>query len=169
MVNADQFNALYPVGTPVVAYPGFRPEDDPAAERIETTTRKQGAAVLRSHRRRLGGGPRRLHRPHPHRRDRSRWRLVTALLAHVHDSASGEHMPERVSDTYLTGAVVLGNDSVSADYMTGIDGRTFGLVLIGRRLAVHVSDASPETLDQVAAAFAELAEWKRSGGLRVAS
>jgi hypothetical protein len=25
-VNAEQFNALYPVGTPVTAYPGVRPE-----------------------------------------------------------------------------------------------------------------------------------------------
>ncbi|RXS78872.1 hypothetical protein EST92_19765 [Streptomyces sp. TM32] len=74
-------------------------------------------------------------------------------------------MPE----TFLTGAVVLGNDSVNTDYMTGIDGRTFGIVHIGRRVAVHVTDASPETLDEVSAAFAELAEWKRRGGLRVAS
>lgn len=40
-MNADQFNARYPVGTPVFAYPDFRPEDDPTAERIETTTRSK--------------------------------------------------------------------------------------------------------------------------------
>ncbi|GAA0637641.1 hypothetical protein GCM10009535_12600 [Streptomyces thermocarboxydovorans] len=28
-MNAEQFNARYPVGTPVFAYPGCRPEDDP--------------------------------------------------------------------------------------------------------------------------------------------
>ena len=33
------FNAAHPVGTPVVAYPGCRPELDPAARRIETRTR----------------------------------------------------------------------------------------------------------------------------------
>jgi hypothetical protein len=41
-VTADEFNALYPVGTPVVAYPTCRPEFDAAmaAEaRLETVTR----------------------------------------------------------------------------------------------------------------------------------
>ena len=41
-MNADDFNRLYPVGTPVVAYPGVRP-DDPVApslcRRVETRTR----------------------------------------------------------------------------------------------------------------------------------
>lgn len=47
-MNAEQFNALYPVGTPVVAYPDCRPEDDPTDERIETTTRSQ-ATLLGGH------------------------------------------------------------------------------------------------------------------------
>jgi hypothetical protein len=38
-VNAEQFNALYPVGTPVFAYPGFRPEDASDARRLVTRTR----------------------------------------------------------------------------------------------------------------------------------
>ncbi|MFC8983896.1 hypothetical protein [Streptomyces sp. NPDC057115] len=38
-MNADQFNALYPVGTLVFAYPGFRPEDDQNARRLVTRTR----------------------------------------------------------------------------------------------------------------------------------
>ena len=38
-MTADEFNALYPVGTPVVVYPGFRPVDDPEARRIESRTR----------------------------------------------------------------------------------------------------------------------------------
>ncbi|MGW2920322.1 hypothetical protein ACWDBF_21025 [Streptomyces angustmyceticus] len=42
------FNEQYPVGTPVRAYPGFRPEDDQTAERIETTTRSR-ATVLGGH------------------------------------------------------------------------------------------------------------------------
>jgi hypothetical protein len=42
-LTADQFNAAHPVGTPVIAYPGVRPED-PAARllatgRLETRTR----------------------------------------------------------------------------------------------------------------------------------
>jgi hypothetical protein len=38
-VNAETFNSRYPVGTPVFAYPGFRPEDDPTAPRLVTRTR----------------------------------------------------------------------------------------------------------------------------------
>jgi len=40
-MNADQWNALYPVGTPVVAYPLTRPEDGVKDffERLETVTR----------------------------------------------------------------------------------------------------------------------------------
>ncbi|MFJ2778082.1 hypothetical protein [Kitasatospora sp. NPDC087315] len=30
-MNAEQWNALHPIGTPVVAYPGVRPEDPLAA------------------------------------------------------------------------------------------------------------------------------------------
>lgn len=40
-MTAEEFNARYPVGTPVVAYPFVRPEHrayDPA-ERLETVTR----------------------------------------------------------------------------------------------------------------------------------
>jgi hypothetical protein len=47
-VNADEFNARYPIGTPVLAYPGFRPEDDPHAERLITRTRS-AASVLGGH------------------------------------------------------------------------------------------------------------------------
>lgn len=47
-LTAEQFNALHPIGTPVVAYPGLRPEDDPNAPRIETTTRSR-AQVLGGH------------------------------------------------------------------------------------------------------------------------
>ncbi|GAB2718499.1 hypothetical protein [Streptomyces bullii] len=38
-MNADEFNARYPVGTPVLAYPGFRPEDASDARRLVTRTR----------------------------------------------------------------------------------------------------------------------------------
>ena len=38
-MNAEQWNQLYPVGTLVFAYPGFRPEDDAAARRLVTRTR----------------------------------------------------------------------------------------------------------------------------------
>jgi hypothetical protein len=47
-VNADQFNARYPIGTPVLAYPGCRPEDDPNDERLVTRTRSE-AQVLGGH------------------------------------------------------------------------------------------------------------------------
>ncbi|MEU4967840.1 hypothetical protein [Streptomyces smyrnaeus] len=47
-MNADEFNARYPVGTRVVAYPGARPEDVANATRIDTTTRSQ-ATVLGGH------------------------------------------------------------------------------------------------------------------------
>jgi hypothetical protein len=43
-----EFNRLYPIGTPAVAYPGCRPEDDPHDERIETVTRTE-AWVLGGH------------------------------------------------------------------------------------------------------------------------
>lgn len=45
VVEADAWNRAHPVGTPVVAYPGARPEDIPSARRIETTTRSR-ASVL---------------------------------------------------------------------------------------------------------------------------
>lgn len=39
-MNAEQFNARHKVGTPVVAYPGVRPENYPTvAERLDTRTR----------------------------------------------------------------------------------------------------------------------------------
>ncbi|MFD9284889.1 hypothetical protein ACFWD7_48075 [Streptomyces mirabilis] len=40
-MNADEFNSRYPVGTPVVAYPGARPEDVPSARRLVTRTRSE--------------------------------------------------------------------------------------------------------------------------------
>lgn len=40
-MTPERFNALHPVGTPVVVYPGCRPEDDRNAERIETVTRTE--------------------------------------------------------------------------------------------------------------------------------
>ncbi|MFD9930180.1 hypothetical protein ACFWZK_29085 [[Kitasatospora] papulosa] len=45
---ADRWNALYPVGTPVTAYPGCRPEDDPKCTQIVTRTRS-AASVLGGH------------------------------------------------------------------------------------------------------------------------
>ena len=39
-MNAAEFNARYPVGTPVIAYPGVRPEDGPG-ERLITRTRSE--------------------------------------------------------------------------------------------------------------------------------
>lgn len=47
-MNAEQFNALYPVGSPVIAYPGARPEDIPSATRLVTRTRST-AQVLGGH------------------------------------------------------------------------------------------------------------------------
>lgn len=44
-MNADQFNARYPVGTPVVAYPGCRPEDSLDAERLITRTRSKAETL----------------------------------------------------------------------------------------------------------------------------
>ncbi|WP_435285171.1 hypothetical protein [Streptomyces bacillaris] len=45
---ADKWNSLHPVGTPVTAYPGFRPEDDPKCTRLVTRTRST-ASVLGGH------------------------------------------------------------------------------------------------------------------------
>ncbi|MEU0102434.1 hypothetical protein [Streptomyces sp. NPDC006267] len=47
-VVAARWNSLYPVGTPVTAYPGCRPEDDPKDERLVTRTRS-AASVLGGH------------------------------------------------------------------------------------------------------------------------
>lgn len=47
-MNAEQWNERYPVGTPVVAYPGCRPEDDPNDERLITRTRSR-AEILGGH------------------------------------------------------------------------------------------------------------------------
>lgn len=44
-MNAETFNALYEVGIPVFAYPGFRPEDDPSAHRLVTRTRTKAQSV----------------------------------------------------------------------------------------------------------------------------
>jgi hypothetical protein len=38
-VNAETFNSLHPVGTPVLAYPDCRPVDDPGCEVLITRTR----------------------------------------------------------------------------------------------------------------------------------
>lgn len=37
----EEWNRLHPVGTPVVAYPGARPDDIPSAPRIITSTRSK--------------------------------------------------------------------------------------------------------------------------------
>lgn len=42
------FNARHPIGTPVIAYPGARPEDIPSATRLITRTRSH-AQVLGGH------------------------------------------------------------------------------------------------------------------------
>jgi hypothetical protein len=47
-VNAETFNSLHPVGTPVFAYPGARPEDFPSDRRLVTRTRSK-AEVLGGH------------------------------------------------------------------------------------------------------------------------
>ena len=47
-MNAQQWNERYPIGTPVVAYPGARPADDPNDERLVTRTRSR-AEVLGGH------------------------------------------------------------------------------------------------------------------------
>ncbi|MEU1663651.1 hypothetical protein ABZ547_08545 [Streptomyces sparsogenes] len=47
-MNAEHFNARYPVGTPVMAYPGARPENDRNATRLVTRTRSR-ATVLGGH------------------------------------------------------------------------------------------------------------------------
>ncbi|MER7151213.1 hypothetical protein [Streptomyces lydicus] len=43
--SAASFNELHPIGTPVSAYPGARPELDPSARRLDTRTRS-AASVL---------------------------------------------------------------------------------------------------------------------------
>lgn len=40
-MNAETFNSRFPVGTPVFAYPGARPEDIPSARRLVTRTRTE--------------------------------------------------------------------------------------------------------------------------------
>jgi hypothetical protein len=44
-LTAEQWNERYPIGTPVIAYPGFRPEHPAAktlgARRLETRTRSR--------------------------------------------------------------------------------------------------------------------------------
>ncbi|WP_372344634.1 hypothetical protein [Streptomyces sp. KL116D] len=42
---AAEFNRIFPVGTPVIAYPGARPEDIPTTPRLITKTRSK--AVVR--------------------------------------------------------------------------------------------------------------------------
>lgn len=46
--DAERWNTRYPIGTPVTAYPGTRPTDDPNAERLITRTRSE-AKVLEGH------------------------------------------------------------------------------------------------------------------------
>lgn len=46
--ETERWNAQYPVGTPVTAYPGCRPEDDPKCTRLVTRTRS-AASVLGGH------------------------------------------------------------------------------------------------------------------------
>ncbi|NUP18338.1 MAG: hypothetical protein HOZ81_20095 [Streptomyces sp.] len=44
-MNAAQFNTRHPIGTPVFAYTGFRPEDDANARRLVTRTRTEAQSV----------------------------------------------------------------------------------------------------------------------------
>lgn len=44
-MKAEEFNARYPVGTPVMAYPGARPEDHRDATRLVTRTRSQATGL----------------------------------------------------------------------------------------------------------------------------
>lgn len=46
--EVDRWNSQYPVGTPVFAYPGCRPEDDPKCTQLTTRTRS-AASVLGGH------------------------------------------------------------------------------------------------------------------------
>ncbi|WP_432077751.1 hypothetical protein [Streptomyces sp. YPW6] len=46
--DADRWNAQYPVGTAVFAYPGCRPEDDPKGTQLTTRTRSE-SSVLGGH------------------------------------------------------------------------------------------------------------------------
>ena len=47
-MSAAEFNSLYPIGTPVIAYPACRPEDCPNDTRLVTRTRSL-AQVLGGH------------------------------------------------------------------------------------------------------------------------
>ncbi|MBD3004898.1 hypothetical protein [Streptomyces sp. 5-10] len=40
-MDAEQWNANHPVGTPVMAYPGARPEGHPSERRLQTCTRSR--------------------------------------------------------------------------------------------------------------------------------
>jgi len=44
-LTAADWNARYPVGTPVAAYPGCRPEGDPNGERLVTRTRSRASTL----------------------------------------------------------------------------------------------------------------------------
>ncbi|MEV6833533.1 hypothetical protein AB0N17_03215 [Streptomyces sp. NPDC051133] len=44
-MNAEQWNERFPVGTPVLAYPGARPEHDPSAEPLITRTRSHAQLI----------------------------------------------------------------------------------------------------------------------------
>ncbi|MGW2920323.1 hypothetical protein ACWDBF_21030 [Streptomyces angustmyceticus] len=74
-----------------------------------------------------------------------------------------------MSDTYLTGTLVLGNDDIEVDIHPGGPDGDFAVIRIGNRLTVHVANASPETLERLAQVATEAAAWKRRASLRVAS
>lgn len=44
-LTAADWNSRYPVGTPVIAYPGCRPVDDSNAERLVTRTRSKASTL----------------------------------------------------------------------------------------------------------------------------
>jgi len=44
-LTAAQWNERYPIGTPVMAYPGCRSEDDPNDERLVTRTRSRASTL----------------------------------------------------------------------------------------------------------------------------
>lgn len=44
-MNAAEFNAAYPIGTPVLAYPGVRPEDGADDDTLITRTRTKAQVV----------------------------------------------------------------------------------------------------------------------------
>lgn len=157
-MNAETFNARYPVGTPVFAYPGARPEDIPSARRLVTRTRTEAKSVGLD---RDGvvwveGQGAYISLTHIDPVPESVWQAAKEA-----EAAAVQQTTTR-ADIYGGLTVALNDGPINTAYGRDINGKSTALLVIGegaRTLGISVTDSSLAALDELEAAVAELKAW----------